>query len=162
MRLKALIAVGVIIALAAAWLMLGNAHSTDVAISAPAVTEIPATAVKPTVRDVTIYIEAIGTLQPSSFLEVRPQVNGTVQQILVAEGDWVNPGTPLLRIEELPYQIKVQELESQLASDQLTLEAANKKLNRFRGLADKDLIAQSEWDEWETRGWENQIANGRR
>src|ERR1700739_649149 len=47
---------------------------------------IPVLAVNPSVQDVPIYIETIGTLQPSIFMEIKPQVNGTLTDVLVKEG----------------------------------------------------------------------------
>ena len=45
--------------------------------------------------------------------------------------------------------IKVQEAEAQLAIDRAHLQAARKKLSRIRPLAQKDLVAQSEWEDHE-------------
>lgn len=116
------------------------------AITAPAV---PVIAVKPVVKDVTTYFESIGTLLPSVLLEVRPQIEGTLMEVLTSEGQWVVPGTILFKIDPKPYAIKVQEAEAQVAIDKANLQAAHKKLARIKPLAQKDLVAQTEWDDLE-------------
>jgi multidrug efflux system membrane fusion protein len=110
---------------------------------------VPVIAVTPAVRDITVYLESIGTLQPSVLMEVRPQIEGILMEVLTSEGQWVVPGTPLFKIDPKPYAIKVQEAEAQIAMDRVNLQAAQKKLLRFKPLAQKDLVAQTEWDDLE-------------
>jgi multidrug efflux system membrane fusion protein len=119
---------------------------------------VPVLAVTPTVKDVPVYIESIGTLHPSIFMEIRPQVNGTLRKVLISEGEWVQKGTPLFKIDPKPYLNKVQETEAQLAMDRAAQESAQKKLERFKSLAEKDLIPQIEWDEIETQVARSQAA----
>lgn len=125
----------------------------------PPLKEIPATPVTaslPIVRDLPLYVESIGVLAPSFFVEVRPQLSGILQKIYVQEGDWVAVGQPLFELESKVYQIKVNEAEAQLLIDQVAYEAAKKKYERFHKLAQKDLVAQVEWDEIEM-----QVAKGK-
>lgn len=110
---------------------------------------IPVIAATPTIKDVTLYIESIGTLEPSILMEIRPQVDGTLTDVLTREGQWVDPGTPLFKIDSKPYSIKVQEAEAQLAMDRAVSQASQKKLNRIRPLAQKDLVAKTEWEDME-------------
>jgi len=117
----------------------------------PAPPAIPVTAVAPVVKDITVYLESIGTLHPSVFMEIRPQADGTLHEVLVSEGQWVKQQTPLFTIDPKPYAIKVQEAEAQLAIDQASLKGTLKKLNRFKDLAQKDLVAQTEWDDLESQ-----------
>lgn len=111
---------------------------------------IPVLATQPQIKDVPVYIEAVGILRASVNMEVRPQVSGTITEVLVNEGDWVKPGMPLFKIDAATYEIKLQEALAKLEMDKAALSAAQRKLERFRSLADKDLISQSDWDELET------------
>jgi multidrug efflux pump subunit AcrA (membrane-fusion protein) len=47
---------------------------------------VPVIAVTPAVRDITVYLESIGTLQPSVLMEVRPQIEGILMEVLTSEG----------------------------------------------------------------------------
>jgi multidrug efflux system membrane fusion protein len=117
----------------------------------PQAAAIPVIATSPEVKDITVYMDSIGTLQPSVYMEIRPQTSGALTEVLVAEGQLVQRGTPLFVIDPKPYAIKVQEMEALLAIEHANLRAVNKKLERFRDLAQKDLIAETEWDELEAQ-----------
>jgi multidrug efflux system membrane fusion protein len=110
---------------------------------------VPVIATSPMIKEMTLYLESIGTMQPLVLMEVRPQIEGTLIEVLTSEGQWVVPGSPLFKIDPRPYLIKVQEAEAQLSIDQANLQVAHKKLNRFKPLAQKDLIAKTEWDDLE-------------
>lgn len=110
---------------------------------------IPVIAVQPVVRDVSLCIDSIGTLEASFYVEIRPQISGTIEKILVKEGTDVTAGTPLILIDDKALKIKVKEAEAQLEIDQVAHDVAQKTFNRFRSLAQKDLVAQTEWDEIE-------------
>lgn len=106
-------------------------------------------AVFPEERDIPVYLEAIASLRASISAEIRPRINGTIDEIFVAEGQWVKTGDPLFKIEAASYEIKVKESLAKLQMDAATLKAAEKKRERYRSLADKDLVSQAEWDELE-------------
>ncbi|MBS0655460.1 MAG: efflux RND transporter periplasmic adaptor subunit [Verrucomicrobia bacterium] len=107
---------------------------------------IPASATTVETKDVPLYIEAIGLLHPSVFIEITPQVTGRVTDVYIKEGEWVEKGTPLFTIDSRSQASKVQEAEAQLQLDTITLQALQKKLDRYKSLAQKDLIAQAEWE----------------
>lgn len=132
-------------------LLIVGCASKEETSALPTKPPIPVVATEPTVKDVTVYLESIGILQPSVYMEIRPQTNGTLQEVLISEGQWVQHGTPLFKVDPKPYEIKVQEAEAQLAMDRASFNAAQKKLNRFKDLAKKDIIAQTEWDELESQ-----------
>lgn len=110
---------------------------------------IPVLAVNPTIKDVPVYIDSIGTLYPSIFVEIRPEINGTLSQVIVSEGQWVQKETPLFKINPNVYTTKVHEAEAQLAMDRTTLSSVQRKLERFKPLAEKDLVSKSEWEDLE-------------
>lgn len=112
----------------------------------PANKAIPVEVAGPQVRDVTTYLEALGTLQPSETYEIRPRIQGTVEEILVQEGVWIKEGDPLFKIDIKPYAIQVQQAEAQLAMDKAASTAAQQKLERLRGVAEKGLIPKIEWE----------------
>lgn len=111
---------------------------------------IPVIGAPPVIKDIPIYVESIGTLSPSISMEIRPQVSGTLHEVYITEGQWVEKEALLMEIDPKPYAIKVREGEAQLAINRVELQAAQKKLDRFRKLAQQDLVPQIEWDEIET------------
>jgi len=120
-------------------------------VSRPESKAVPVLAKAPSIKDVAVYIESIGTLRPSVYIEIRPQVHGVLKEVLVNEGQWVHQGDSLFKIDSRAYEIQVQEAVAHLAMDRVTLQAANKKLDRFKSLVEKDLVSQTEWDELESQ-----------
>lgn len=112
---------------------------------------IPVNAALPIIMDLTIYLEAIGQLEASFYVELRPQIGGVLDRVLVEEGAFVEKGAPLFQIDATSYSLKVEEAKAQVLVDQAEYDAAKKKLNRFQSLADKNLVAQIEWDAMETQ-----------
>lgn len=110
---------------------------------------VPVTAATPTVKDITIYLDSIGKLESSILMEVQPQIEGTLTHVLIKEGEWVEQNTPLFKIDSKLYAIKVQEAEAQVAVDRANLQAIQKKLNLMKPLAQKNLVAQTEWNDLE-------------
>ena len=135
----------------AALLCLLSACEPQAAAPKTEVLPVPVVAVVPEIKDVPVYVESIGVLQPAVLMEIRPQVNGTLQEVLVEEGEWVVHGAPLFKIDPQTYRIRVREVQAQMAVDQATWEAAQKKLDRFKNLANKDLVARIEWDDLESQ-----------
>lgn len=103
------------------------------------------------VRDVPLFIEALGVIKPAKTAEVRPQVSGIIQEIHFSEGQWVEEGALLYSIDDAPYAIRLRELQAQLAQDLTHLENAKKKMQRYQSVSKPDLIAQVDWDELETQ-----------
>lgn len=152
MRKKSLI----IFAAVASLLLIGCETQKEAFSSeAPA---IPVIAAAPIVKDITVYLESIGTLHPSVLMEVRPQIEGTLMDVLTSEGQWVVQGIPLFKIDPKPYANKIREAEAQLAIDQANLQSAHKKLARFKPLAQKNLVAQTEWEDLEAEAQRFQAA----
>ncbi len=112
---------------------------------------VPIKAVSPVTKDLTLYVDSVGSLKPLVSLEIRPQVSGPLKKVMIKEGDWVKAGAPLFQIDSKPYAIKVQESKAQLAMEQADDQAIQTKLNRFKELANKNLIAQTEWEDLNTQ-----------
>jgi multidrug efflux system membrane fusion protein len=137
----------IIFAAAVSLLFIGcETQKESVAYEAPVVPVITAT---PVIKDITVFLDSIGTLHPSVLMEVRPQIDGTILDVRAKEGQWVIRGMPLFTIDPKPYLIKVQEVEAQLAMDRVNLQATQKKLARFKPLVEKNLVAQTEWEDLE-------------
>lgn len=103
------------------------------------------------VRDLPLFFEAIGTVQPASATDIKPQVLGLIKQVHFKEGDHVKQGDLLYTLDEAPYAIRVKELEAQRDQTLIHLTTAKKKFDRCSSLAKQDLIAGVEWDEMESK-----------
>jgi len=76
-------------------------------------------------------ITATGQIEPLQSIELRPEVDGRLVDIMVREGDFVAQGTPLFRVDDA-------ELKAQVARAQADRDLAQQALTRTRALlADK-------------------------
>lgn len=85
---KKLVAIAVVIAALAVWIVYGCGDDK------PAAADLP-TETKPTVEDLRTTVSTTGTVEPKNRLEVMPSVAGRIESILVNEGDSVKTGKVL-------------------------------------------------------------------
>lgn len=123
------------------------ACSNDKDKSAFAPPAIPIVATEVQLRDVPLYIDAVGSIKAAQTVEIRPQVSGMLLETHFNDGDQVKKGDPLFTIDATNYVIKQKEAESQLAQDKISLDSAQKKYERYEKLMKKELIPQQEWEE---------------
>ncbi len=98
------------------------------------------------IRDVPIFAEGIGTVQPYQTVLVRARVDGTLDRILFTEGQTVQPGDVLAVIDPRPYQALLDQAVAKKASDMAALANARKDLLRFSALAQRDFASRQSVD----------------
>jgi len=109
----------------------------------PASTVAVATA---SATDLPIVIEALGTVKPAATVTVRPQVGGTITQVMFREGQNVQRGQALVQIDPRPYQMSLLQAQGNLTRDQAQLTTARLTLSRYQTLLAQDSIARQEVD----------------
>ena len=96
--------------------------------------------------DVPVTLDALGTVTPVATVTVRPQVSGTITQILFREGQMVTRGQTLAVIDPRPYQMSLMQAQGTLTRDQAQLANAKLTLQRYRTLLAQDSIARQDVD----------------
>src|SRR5690606_37968092 len=94
------------------------------------------TATTTTVRDY------LGTIEGTANVEIRPQVEGILEEIYVDEGAYVEKGQKLFKINPLPYQ---EQLNNAIASEYVEkakLENAKLEVDRLRPLVENEVISE--------------------
>ena len=104
----------------------------------------------------TITSELPGRTTPHQVAEVRPQVNGIIEERLFEEGQLVEKGAPLYRIDDSLYQADVESARAELARAQATLKSTRLRAQRFEKLLDMKAVSQQEYDEAEAALGENE------
>lgn len=111
-------------------------------------------------------------LLPAERFQIRTEIEGMIEEVLVREGQWVEAGDPVLRLIEREYEsralsalAKLEEAQAKLdlikkgatpeeiRTAQTRVETATAQLawsqnraERFRGLHEKALISEQEWE----------------
>jgi multidrug efflux system membrane fusion protein len=99
-----------------------------------------------TTADVPVTLDALGTVTPAATVTVRPQVSGTITQILFKEGQMVRRGQALAIIDPRPFQMALLQAQGQLARDEAQLANAKLTLTRYQTLLTQDSIARQDVD----------------
>ena len=105
---------------------------------------VPVTVATLAPESVTLTRELPGRVNPYLVAEVRPQVNGIIEQRLFTEGGTVKAGQPLYQIEDATYRANYASAEAQLARAQATLHSAQLMARRSEGLVAINAVSQQD------------------
>jgi RND family efflux transporter MFP subunit len=139
--LLAAAAIAVLALIALGWWL---TRSPDAA-RAPAA--IPVRTVAVTRQDIADVIRAIGTVRSQRSVIIRPQVDGELVQLAVREGQQVNRGDLLARIDDRAIRAALEQARAQLEVSEAQLKAAALDLERFGRLRDDHVISAQQIDQ---------------
>ncbi len=97
-------------------------------------------------NNVTSYIEASGTINPLTTIEVGTQVTGTINKINVDYNSEVKKGDPLAEIDPTPLKTALKSSEANSNKAKADLNVAQSLYNTNKELYDKRLISKEEFD----------------
>lgn len=89
----------------------------------------------------TTYQDFNASLEGSQDIEIRPQVDGYLDQILVDEGDYVKKGQPLFKINARPYQEQLNTARASLANAKANLANAEINVNKLTPLVQNNVVS---------------------
>src|SRR5262245_59949156 len=85
---------------------------------------VPVSVAKVERRDVPHRISSIGTVQSLHTVVIRPQVTGILTEVLFKEGELVNEGALLARIDDRAIRASLAQAEAEKASKAAQLKVA--------------------------------------
>lgn len=97
-------------------------------------------------QDVNVYLSGLGAVTSLSTVTVRSRVDGELVESLFKEGQMVQQGDLLARIDSRPYEAQLAQYEGQKARDLAYLENARLDLNRYKPLMADKVIAKQTLD----------------
>ncbi len=98
------------------------------------------------VGTVPLLIEARGTMLAASRYEVRPQVEGILEDVHVKEGQWIEKGMLLFTIDAKSYEFAFEQAKAALNQAKAHFDAVKRKKSRYSILNDKELLSKNEWE----------------
>ncbi|WP_129779621.1 efflux RND transporter periplasmic adaptor subunit [Peristeroidobacter soli] len=101
---------------------------------------VPVTVAEVERRDVPQRIAAIGTVQSLHTVVLRPQVTGTITEVLFNEGELVERGALLARIDDRTIRAALAQAQAEKASGEADLRIAELDLARYNGLNDRSIV----------------------
>ncbi|MDO5972421.1 efflux RND transporter periplasmic adaptor subunit [Flavivirga aquimarina] len=89
---------------------------------------------------------ATGKLNPEEEIELKPQISGIVDKILVEEGDIVKKGDLIAKIRVVPNEQSLVSAKSRIASSKLSYDNAKTLYDRNKSLFEKGVISQQDFE----------------
>lgn len=114
---------------------------------APAARVAPVTVATVERQDVPYTLGAVGNVVPLASVEIKSRVGGIIEEQLVTNGQDVQKGDLLFRVDPRAFDLAVLEAEARLARDRAQLVKARENLRRYSTLRDMNVVAQEQYDD---------------
>ncbi len=95
-----------------------------------------------------ISVSGNGVVEPLQTVQVEAQVGGTLLAVAFHEGDEVQAGQVLFRIDPRPFEAALRQAEANLMRDVAQFVAAQRDAERYRALVAKDYVTKSQADQY--------------
>jgi membrane fusion protein, multidrug efflux system len=99
--------------------------------------------------DISVYLDAIGTVTPVYTDSITSQVTGPVTEVHFKEGQVVHKGDLLIEIDSRPFRATLLQAQGTLERDQNVLAQAQMDLERYRAALARNAVAQQIVDDQE-------------
>lgn len=111
-------------------------------------------------EDFKVYLPALGSVTPIHTVIVRTRVEGHLIEMPFKEGQHVEKGDVLARIDPRPYYVQLHQAEGQMARDRELLRNAKVDLERYQYLWKEESVSKQQLDTQEAlvRQYEGVVA----
>jgi membrane fusion protein, multidrug efflux system len=124
----------------------GSAQSQTAKKGTPALRAVPVVAVAAKKGDMNAYVTGLGSVIPVYTVTLRSRVDGQLMEVFFKEGQFVNSGDLLARIDPRPFEVQLTQAEGQMARDVAFLKNARVDLERYRVLWEQDSVQKQQLD----------------
>jgi multidrug efflux system membrane fusion protein len=105
---------------------------------------VPVTVAQVVQKPMPVELRAIGTVEPSSAVEVRAQITGALVSVNFTEGDEVSAGQVLFTLDRRPLEAELEQARANLARDLAQAENASAQADRIRQLAERGIATREQ------------------
>ncbi len=125
-------------------LILSSCAKEKKAMRRPAAPVTVTTAAK---KDVPVELTEIGSVEATSTISIKSQVNGELKEVHFKDGQFVKKGDLLFVIDPKPFQTALHEAEAALAKDSAQLDTAKKDFARASDLIKGGYVTRQQYDQ---------------
>ncbi|MEM7244413.1 MAG: efflux RND transporter periplasmic adaptor subunit [Acidobacteriota bacterium] len=104
----------------------------------------------PSLRTIVKKTVATGSVVPRKEVEIKPQLSGILEELLVEAGDRVKEGDLIAKIRIIPNMVSLSGAENRVSRARIALDDARRERERFRRLRTEGTISTSMLDDAET------------
>jgi multidrug efflux system membrane fusion protein len=108
---------------------------------------IPVTVATAQAKDVPVYVEGLGTVQAYNQVNIVSRVSGQITQVFFREGQEVNKGDELFKIDPRPYQAALEQAQAAKQKDEAQLKSAELDLERDAQLLPQGFQTRQSYDQ---------------
>lgn len=137
----------VAVALAAAVYLTGEGHAPAPGDSSAAARAMPVKVRTLEARDVPIVTQFLAQTEPSEMVPIRARVSGFLLERGFEDGDVVEQGQVLFRIDPEPFEVALRRAEAGLEAAEAQLLRAEQQVKRFEELAKVQQAAANELEQ---------------
>ena len=101
---------------------------------------------EPFYTSINLKVVATGGLNPEEEIELKPQISGIVDAILVEEGNFVEKGDLIAKIRIVPNEQALTSANSRVNSSRLSFDNAKTLFKRNKMLFDKGVISKQDFE----------------
>jgi len=101
---------------------------------------------EPYFTSIDFKVVATGKLNPEEEIELKPQISGIVDKIVVEEGDIVQKGDLIAKIRVVPNEQSLVSARSRIKSAELSKNNAQTLYDRNKALFDKGVISKQDFE----------------
>jgi membrane fusion protein, multidrug efflux system len=116
-----------------AWRQMDTRPTSQPAVAATASNDVIVNAAHVKVGNIRRQIEAVGSLRSDESVIVRPEIAGRISEILFEEGQKVDRGTPLVRLDAAIAKAQVEQQNASLALSRVNHERAQDLMRKGAG-----------------------------
>lgn len=106
----------------------------------------PVVSAKAEIKAMPVTIDAVGSAEAISTVDIRPQITGQLQQVLFEAGQDVRKGQPLFVIDRRPLESSLTQAEAIASKDEAQLKNATAQRQRAEDLLTRGILARSDYD----------------
>jgi membrane fusion protein, multidrug efflux system len=107
----------------------------------------PVTAATVMASDMPVILVAPGTVEPFANVAVKTRVDGQIIEVLFKEGDLVEEGAVMFRLDDRLVKAQIAQAQASIAKDQALLRDAEAILARRSALVDKKIVTEASMDQ---------------
>ena len=107
---------------------------------------VPVTTASAVEKAVPVTLNAVGSAEAISTVQVRSQVSGRLSEVHFSEGQEVQAGQPLFTIDPQPFQVALDQATAILQRDTAQAGNAQSQAERYKNLFDRGLIPRDQYE----------------
>ena len=103
---------------------------------------VPVTAAKAVARDIPVSLQVVGRAEAFESVVMKSRVDGQVAAVLFTEGQHVNQGDVLIRLDPTDFAARLQQSEATAARDEALIAKMRADTARYTALKERNFVSE--------------------